>query len=349
MVATRVKLRRQVYKHLIVEILGFDMEHPIPKALAVERAESIPDIISLREKDLVDLRYKSIDTDGAEHLLPLGKGEQRLLAIIPSFVLVKRSKGDELKEADWLKITANEFQDYRASPDFIDMRTGATATVPALPTTGTGHPQARTRDLLYEFIRGIKRDPSQFPTLKDDKQWDVWNQDARAQAHSQDVMEIFTPRYKPVSPDNVALFDEKQKFMYAVLMKTVQTDVGKSFVRAHESKYDAQKIYEELVRHASASTKASMDSTAIMSYVTSVRLGDGKWRGSSNGFVLNWVNQIRKYEAIVPASDHFSDGQKRSMLENAVATISELRAIKAQSDQHKTQPRLCELPLTCLR
>jgi hypothetical protein len=152
-------------------------------------------------------------------------------------------------------------------------------------------------------------------------------------------MEIFTSGYKPVSPDDVTLFDEKQKFMYAVLMKTVQTDVGKSFVRAHESTYDAQKIYEELVRHASASTKASMDSTTIMSYVTSVRLGDGKWRGSSNGFVLNWVNQIRKYEAIVPASDHFSDGQKRSMLENAVATISELRAIKAQSDQHKTHTR----------
>jgi hypothetical protein len=258
MVATPAELRRQVYKHLIVEILGFDMDHPIPKALAVERAESIPDIISLREKDLVDLRYESVDTDGAEHLLPLGKGEQRLLAIIPSFVLFKRSKGDELKEADWLKITANEFQDYRASPDFINMRTRTTATVPFLSTTGAGHPQARTRDLVYKFKWGIKRGPSQFPTLKDDKQWDVWNQDARAQARSQDVMEIFTSGYKPVSPDDVALFDEKQKLMYAVFMKTVQTDVGKSFVRAHESKYDAQKIYEELVRHASASTKASI-------------------------------------------------------------------------------------------
>jgi hypothetical protein len=79
-----------------------------------------------------------------------------------------------------------------------------------------------------------------------------------------------------------------------------------------------------------------MDSTAIMSYITSVRLGDGKWRGSSNGFVLNWVNQIRKYEAIVPVDDHFSDGQKRSMLENAVFSIPDLRAIKTQADQHAT-------------
>jgi hypothetical protein len=58
-----------------------------------------------------------------------------------------------------------------------------------------------------------------------------------------------------------------------------------------------------------------------MSYITSVRLGDGKWRGSSKGFVvLNWVNQIRKYEAITPTT---SDGQKRTMLENAVSMISD--------------------------
>jgi hypothetical protein len=124
--------------------------------------------------------------------------------------------------------------------------------------------------------------------------------------------------------------------MYAVFMKTIQTDIGKSFVRAHEKDYNAQQIYTLLLDHASTSTKAAMDSTAIMSYVTSVRLGDGKWRGTSNRFILNWVNQIRKYEAIVPHTDHFSDGVKRSMLENAVANITDLRTVKAQADQHKT-------------
>jgi hypothetical protein len=147
---------------------------------------------------------------GVEHILPLGKGEQRLLAIIPSFVLFKRSKCEELKEADWLNITANEFQDYRASLDFIDMRNGVTSIVPVLPTTGA-HPQTCAHDIVYEFKRSIKCDPSQFSALKDDKQWDVWNQDARAQARSQDIIEIFTSNYKPVAPDDITLFDEKQK------------------------------------------------------------------------------------------------------------------------------------------
>jgi hypothetical protein len=140
------------------------------------------------------------------------------------------------------------------------------------------------------------------------------------------------------TPDDKALLDEKQKCMYAVFMKTVQTDMGKSFVGSNEANYDAQKIYEHLIKHFSTSTKAAMDSTAIMSYFTSIRLGDGKWRGSTNGFVLNWVNQIRKYEAIISSHDHFSDGQKRSMLENSVASVADLCAIKSQANQHKRTP-----------
>jgi hypothetical protein len=36
-----------------------------------------------------------------------------------------------------------------------------------------------------------------------------------------------------------------------------------------------------------------------------------------------------------PPTDHFSDGQKRTMLENTVGKVTELRAVKAQADQHK--------------
>jgi hypothetical protein len=160
---------------------------------------------------------------------------------------------------------------------------------------------SRARDTVYDFKRGIKRDPSQFPApvLKDDKQWDLWNQDTKAQARSQDIIDVLLPSYKATTQEEITLFDEKQKFMYAVFMKTIQTDTGKSHVRANEATYDAQNIYKLLTTHASTSTKAAMDSTSIMSYITSVRLGDRKWRGSSNGFVLNWVNQpdpkIRSY------------------------------------------------------
>jgi hypothetical protein len=39
----------------------------------------------------------------------------------------------------------------------------------------------------------------------------------------------------------------------------------------------------------------------------------------------------------VPTTDHFSDGQKRTMLENAVAPITELRQVKNNADLEKTR------------
>jgi hypothetical protein len=86
---TRADMRRNVYKHLIKEILGLSMSHPIPSSLEAEKANSIPDILSLREHDIATLRYKFKDRDDAEQILPLGKGEHRLLVIIPSFVIYK--------------------------------------------------------------------------------------------------------------------------------------------------------------------------------------------------------------------------------------------------------------------
>jgi hypothetical protein len=90
MVQTRQEVRHSVYKHLIEVIFGFEADHPIPKSLAAESADSIPGIISLREKDLVDLGYKSVDADDVEHILLLGKGQQHLLAIVPLFILYKQ-------------------------------------------------------------------------------------------------------------------------------------------------------------------------------------------------------------------------------------------------------------------
>jgi hypothetical protein len=89
--------------------------------------------------------------------------------------------------------------------------------------------------------------------------------------------------------------------MYAVFMKTVQTDVGKSFVRGNEQKYDAQQIYKELLQHASTSTKAAIDSTAIMSYVTSVRLGDGKGVAPRTALFLNGSIRFASMKQLYPS------------------------------------------------
>ena len=57
----------------------------------------------------------------------------------------------------------------------------------------------------------------------------------------------------------------------------------------------------------------------------------------THAFILHWQDQVRKYEALVPVSNRSSEGPNRTMLQNAVHKIAELRAVKQQAAQHKTQ------------
>ena len=122
--------------------------------------------------------------------------------------------------------------------------------------------------------------------------------------------------------------------MYAVFEKTLLTDKGKALVRAYQKTYNAQIIYKELQQYALQSTKANMDASSLLAYVTTSNLGDGKWRGTTHAYILHWQDQVRKYHDLKPGQV-LSNDILRTLLENAVHPVTELRAVKAQADQQK--------------
>ena len=56
---------------------------------------------------------------------------------------------------------------------------------------------------------------------------------------------------------------------------------GKTFVRKFESTANAQAIYKAMVEYSQESAQVSIDSSTILWYVASARIGDGSWRGTS--------------------------------------------------------------------
>jgi len=104
-------------------------------------------------------------------------------------------------------------------------------------------------------------------------------------------------------------------------------------VRSYESTADAQKIFNDLCQDVLRSTQSSIDSSRLLSYITSVRIGDGHWNGPSHSFVLHWQEQVWLYESLVDTTVHFSPEQKMHMLQNAVHPTDELRQVKNQADQ----------------
>ena len=68
-------------------------------------------------------------------------------------------------------------------------------------------------------MRSVKRDSSNFPKLKDEKQWNDWYNRTKEQARSQFVDEIFKIKYKPRSVDEINLFDLNKR----CILQSLQT------------------------------------------------------------------------------------------------------------------------------
>eukprot|EP00977_Amphora_coffeiformis_P009999 scaffold2343_cov146-Amphora_coffeaeformis.AAC.1 len=84
--------------------------------------------------------------------------------------------------------------------------------------------------------------------------------------------------------------------------------------------------------HHRTSTAASIAARDIVAYLTSVTIGDGRFKGTTVEFLMHWVQQVKLYQKLMGNSSTFGDTEKLIHLQRAVATIHELRQIKTTAD-----------------
>ena len=330
MVLTRTEAKA-VFDHVLDVVLDRYNSADLKSALIKEGFVDVFLLLSMDDATIESLEIE--DPNDATKKMALKKSDKGMLRTFKAFVHHRNASDNPIKDEDWLKLTQADFDAYRIDPSNL-ARVVSQATAPMSTRNNSVIAKYSMVDL---FRRGIKRDPSLFPTLKDENFNDSWHRSFETQARAQDVYNVLDAHYKPNTQEEKELFMEQKKYVYAVLESKLLTDVGKSLVREHEKDFDAQSVYIKLQAHHLKSTKAMINSSKILSYITSVRLGNVEWKGSTESFVLNWINQVRLYERQVPLTDHFSDGQKRVMLENAVHDISELRQVKNNADLEKTK------------
>jgi Reverse transcriptase (RNA-dependent DNA polymerase) len=329
MVITRTEAK-VAFDHVLDHVLDRYGSKDLKEALLKEGFVDILQVLTIDDDDIESLEYP--DPDDATKSLPIRKGDIGMLKCFKAYVNYRNMSGNPIDDADWLSLTQAEFDSFRIDPSNLLRVASVTAPLASRNTNASAR-----YSMVDIFRRGIKRDPSLFPTLKDEKYNDSWHRSFETQARAQDVYNVLNPNYKPMTQEEMDLFVEQQKYVYAVLESKVLTDFGKSLVRDHEQDFNAQLVYKKLQAHHLKSTKALIESSTILSYITSVRLGNGEWKGSTESFIINWMNQVRLYERQVPTSDYFSDGQKRILLESAVHGISELRQVKNNADMEKTK------------
>jgi len=150
---------------------------------------------------------------------------------------------------------------------------------------------------MQDFNKGVQRDPSSFPTMKSIEQWDNWHRVFTATAEAQGVSNVLDLWYIPATVAESQLFDAHQTYHYMVLLQTVKNSLLKAIIINYMNQ-QVQDIWRDITKAAEASTSAEIKANSLLQYITSVKLDDGKWRGTSKDFTVHWCERLRQYNTL---------------------------------------------------
>ena len=314
MATTRASLKKasqDAFTSTVETLLDVLPEESIPQALTQAGLLRYEDFVAYRDDVLATLSYKQKDSGAVISLII---HEVNLLRILKRFLLTKQlahGDGTRLTPDELTKFTQDEYDDFRTGPEALE--DPMPVNIPQVSKSSS----LKTSDPVSEFKKGIKRDISSYPVLKDNRFFDKFELEFTTIAKAHDVIEVFTPSYKPSGNDEKALFKEKLKFGMSVLVTCIKTDVGISFVREHQRDGDAQQCWSKIYNEARTSTRAELDLADLEDQVMQTKLESG-WRGTLTGFLTYWKELPRKQEELAPTAQRYTFPLKKRMLKSRV-------------------------------
>ena len=325
MVKTRTQIKLDAYTHVLDNVLELDPDHPVREWLD---QNDYKDIVSLLNMNVANIAHTLYQPDGEKKPITLAPSHVGLLESLIFYKVYCSDEGARLKIEDWEQVTGEHFDTFRVSAHHDRYNHGRLANgIASGDQSGSKTNSPRAVDPLAEWCKGVKRDPSVFPTLKTQKQYHKWYQVVKTWAAAQRVDEVLDPDYVP-SPADEPVFLEKQKYMYAVFTSILQTDQGKMIVREHQDYGDAQAVHRDFIAYATKSTQAKIDASSILSYLTTFKLGHQPWNGAYESFILHWLEQVCQYDEMKDPDSHLATEMKQQLLENAVEEVPDLRSVK---------------------
>ena len=339
------KSPEDAFEHVMINILRTKEDGSDPLSLAFEQDDitDIYDLISL-SRDAVDSLDYYEPGDKKKTSAPVPRGALSRVILFLEMIIYRQQVLNIRPTPDNIcAVTREQFNDWRIDPPkdtllYEERRNPGNRkslvgrqSPPSSPagsqqlSSMQPQPAPRQYSPADSFKKSIKRDQSLFPTLKDERYQDSWHQNFENQCRAQDLEDLISVTSKPTDPALLEVFELKQKWLYAVLFDKVQTTRGKAIVRKHRRNADAQAAYAELVSHHTQSVGADISASAIENYITTTKLGDGKFRGNSSAFITHFVNQMELHDTLTGST--YTDEQRLRFLSTAVKHVPTLHSV----------------------
>ena len=228
-------------------------------------------------------------------------------------------------------LTREQFIDFRQEDIKLMSNSRSSHIEPHTPmTTFTGHTKStatsESQIALNNFKRGTKRDASVYPIFKNDHYYDIFQRSFLAIIKAHGLYDGADPDYDPRDGDHYEqkLFQEKQSFVYSVMVTSLQTDKGRELVKEFEG--DARSILSKLHHYHTQSYVAQHEVVTLTTYITNLSLTDS-WRGTPRQFLSHFKEKLRLLDSLVTDTDKIPETVRITFLQRAVQQNHDLRQI----------------------
>src|SRR5210317_1098123 len=250
-------LKQESIDYIVSAILNQAADSTLAKALSYEGINSYLELSDLTETEIPSLQYTEAvvdengDATGDTTIHKIPRHTCKLITLFNAYCRYRCIIHDDpVTIHNCMHIEHDDFIDFRQS-QYKHQFLGAPVVTPT----------SSKCSLAQEFTRTVKVDPSLYPVLREDKNWDTFDCSLQAVCRVHGLMNVLNKNYVPIfgSPE-FELHDRHLGFRYNIFVTNLQTDEGKELVRKYQSNYNAQRIYSELANHCKESIIA--DSTA---------------------------------------------------------------------------------------
>ena len=198
-------------------------------------------------------------------------------------------------------------------------------------TSATSPRVAKSRDLVADFKKGVKRDPPQLPSLKRADSWPALKREALAQARAQGAVGALNPKRKPRGSEERELLALQLCCACAILCSSLKADFGRKLARGREPSQGARATWAELPSGAEKPAVAQLSAAGLLQRARAARVES--WKGAALSLALRRQEQARLCGQLQPPSEQAPGRAKMTCLQSAACAAEELRPAQAAGSQ----------------
>jgi len=155
---------------------------------------------------------------------------------------------------------------------------------------------------------------------------------------AQNLTHLVDPSYVVTDVD---LHKVQQSFLYKVLRDNMLNHEAKSIVKSHSKTKDTALIWGLMCETYDKSMSTSLNGDAILGWLTSTRLDDGKWNRTQGEHITFYEDKVKKFNEMCPDLE-INDMQGARMLQNLIANVPNLANVLILYRQTKASAGLSD-------